>query len=197
MSQQQQSNRRLVADDWDHHQLANVFVLETYVRLRTGSISGSDQGTRLCDQFRNVLIDLGETGIAQEVRGESHRVSRHQLSAFEQTEPCSSDSGNALQFVDGGLHNVAILLGSGDAGSDGLHGTKPSRCDTRLIEATRSMLVPAQFQPTEMQLRECGQKRRPRRCRVGRARASSHAAGSHRPRRARSRATDAVSRMIR
>ncbi len=58
-------------------------------------------GAGLCEQFLNVVVDLGESGVAQEIGGQSHGVRGHQVPAFEQTEPCRLDSGQVLQFFDG------------------------------------------------------------------------------------------------
>ena len=59
---------------------------------------------------------------------------RHQMPTLEQTEPCGPDSGQALQFLDGRLDDVPVLLSTGHAFCDGLHGEQPSRALPRLIK---------------------------------------------------------------
>ena len=95
---------------------------------------GGNLGPWLAQQFRSAVRDLGKPCVSQEIGRESDGVSCDQVPAFEQTEPCGPDAGQALQFLDGRLDHVPVLLSAGHAVGDGLHGVQPPRAHPRLTK---------------------------------------------------------------
>ena len=65
-AEQQQSDRRFIARGRNHYQLANLLRRKTCFRFGTGGIPGGDLRTGLRQQFLEVVVHLGKSGVAQE-----------------------------------------------------------------------------------------------------------------------------------
>ena len=182
-----------LSDHGKHDDLANLLGFQTLAILGTGLVAIRDARLRLLQQFREIFGDRGESGIAQEV-GETPTAwvatscppsSRRNHAARTLVSCCNSSTADctmlpyccALTMFPVSTCTTASLFARVRAWSNttssidtpsAISAAKNAAAGTRSVKGAQA------------------------RCSVGRQRASSHAEGSQRPRRARSRAIEAV-----